>query len=88
MIYYINTAQEIELYKIGHIIEDTNTIMMFAQNLLIKKFDNHYQCYLVELRSDVYKMFNFENLEFFPECIHVLATGELAVRPPEKNVEI
>lgn len=74
----------LSLYII-YILEDSNkSITMFTHKLFVVNFDIHYQCYLVIIKSDICKTFNFEDLQYFPKNIHVLATGELAVRPPEK----
>lgn len=85
VVFCLNNFNEIELYKIIYILEDVNhSITMFTHKLLIVSFDIHYQCYLIENHTNVCKILSFESLQYFPRSIHVLPTGELAVRPQEK----
>lgn len=82
---FIKTDENnIELYKVV-IIFFSSSYKLFAYKLKIIKFDDHFQCYIVSPDIHTFHIINFNELMFFPKSIHKLATGELAVTPPDKT---
>lgn len=74
----------IAMYKVIYILQLPNkTFQLFATKLNIVRFDNHLLSYIIKI-SDIKKLFDFNCLEYFPQCIHKICTGELAVRTPKK----
>lgn len=77
-------ADKVDIYKVIYIFKTSSTnIKIFATKLDIIRFDDHFVCYIVQ-KTNIFKLLDFENLQYFPQCVHKISTGEHAVRIPSK----
>lgn len=83
IIYVDDKNKGMEIYKVIYIFQiDGNIYKLGVVKLQIIDFDEHFHCYFVKENECNFKVFEFNELAFFPECLHFLPNGQIAARAP------
>lgn len=83
-IVFIKKNEDFECHKVIYIFKLSETVIkMFSNQLEVIRFDEHFQCNIIK-DSNLFRISDFSELHFFPQCMHKLPTGEFAILNPIK----
>lgn len=89
-IIYNNLNNDIDIFKVLYLFEivdsgNTSEFKIGVMQMKILEFNEHYQCYFLDenVNDDSYfRIFDFNEIKYFPECSHRLPKGHLVARVP------
>lgn len=80
-----NHGQQLQFIKVIQIIKISDcNYKISGKTMEIDRFDSHLMCYIIKRTTDNFVIMKFEELKYFPQNIHKLATGEIGIRSPAK----
>lgn len=86
--FFIGTAffhhinKELKALEIIHIIKTNDSYKILGCELSLEKKNQHFECYFVKRKFEKFIVIDFKDLKYFPQHLHKIASGNLALRPP------
>lgn len=80
--FFHHINEELKPLQIRNLFCLNGVYKILASNLSIEEKNEHFQCYLVKQTNENFIVIEFKDLKYFPQHLHKISTGKLALRPP------
>lgn len=80
--FFHHINEELQALEIVHIIKSKNEFKIFAGSICLEKKNEHFDCYFVKKKFEKFYVIDFKDLKYFPQHLHKVPSGKLALRPP------